>query len=455
MKRQCYLTLLIFLGTFLLLIYGLTALADNAQGMDQVVISLERVSVNSSGQEGNDDSFSPILSADGRYVVFYSVATNLVLTDTNGFFGYDVFVQDRDTGETTMVSVNSAGEQGNDASTRPDMSADGRYIVFESLATNLVISDTNNTEDVFLHDRQTGITIRVSVSSTGEQSNSYSDSASFSADGRYIAFTSNASNLVANDTNNKPDIFVHDRITGLTERVSVNSQGQEGNYSSSTPHIAIGGRYIVFDSNADNLVPGDTNGKQDVFIHDRLLGQTTRVSVSSSGEEGNDNSFTDDISTTGQYIVFTSVATNLVATPLNSSMNVFIHDRFTGRTALVSQNTMGVAGNHWSSFARFSSNERFVVFHSQASNLVSEDTNGLGDIFVLDRLTHYIVRVNTTLDGEQGNGNSAQGSFDATGKIVAFQSEASNLVLNDTNGEQDAFVSEWQLFYVFLPAIFR
>lgn len=445
---------IILAGAFLALIYVLNVMAYYPQFNSQTVLNLERVSISTFGEEGNNDSRSPALSDDGRYVVFYSLATNLVLTDTNGLLGWDVFVHDRSTGETTLISMSSSGEQGNDASTRPDISADGRFVVFESLATNLVISDTNNARDVFLHDRQTGITSRVSVSSSGELGNSYSDSPSISADGRFIAFTSNASNLVIGDTNNRPDIFVYDRITEITERVSVNSQGQEGNYSSSTPRISEDGRYVVFDSNADNLVPHDTNGTQDVFIHDILTGQTDRVSVSSIGAEGNDNSYTDDVSKTGRYIVFTSVATNLVTVPLNSSMNVFIHDRITEQTSLVSQNSLGIAGNHWSSFSRFSGDVQFIIFHSQASNLAPGDTNGEGDIFVFDRLTGYVTRVNVTTDGEQSNGISAQGVLDMTGKIAAFHSEATNLVLNDTNGEQDVFVSEWQLFPNLLPVIF-
>lgn len=446
---------IILAGAFLALIYVLNVMAYRPPFNSQTVLNLERVSVNTLGEEGNNDSRSPALSDDGRYVVFYSLATNLVLTDTNGLLGWDVFVHDRATGETTLISMSSTGEQGNDASTKPDISADGRYIVFESLATNLVISDTNNAKDVFLHDHQTGITSRVSVSSSGEPGNSYSDSPSISADGRLIAFTSNASNLVIGDTNNRPDIFVYDRITEITERVSVNSQGQEGNYSSSTPRISEDGRYVVFDSNADNLVPNDTNGTQDIFVHDRVTGQTGRMSVSSSGLQSNDYSLNGDISATGRYVVFTSLATNLVANPLNSSTNVFLHDRATGQTTLVSQNTMGEAANNWSGYNRFSSDERFVLFNSQANNLILGDTNGQGDIFVFDRLIGYITRVNITPDGEQSNGISAQGALDITGKIVAFHSEATNLVLNDTNGEQDVFVSEWQQIQIFMPIVFR
>lgn len=455
MKRRPYLTLLIFLGTFLPFIYGLNILADNAQVEDQVVISLERVSVNSSGEEGNNESYGPVISGDGRFVVFSSLATNLVPTDTNVFLGWDIFVHDRETGETTLVSVSSTGEQGNAPSTTPDVSADGRYVVFDSLATNMVISDTNNIDDVFLHDRQTKTTIRVSVSSTGEQGNNDSHSPTISADGRYIVFTSNANNLVPDDTNDQSDIFAHDRITGVTERVSVNSQGQEGNYRSYSGRLSADGRYAVFTSTAENLVPGDTNSEQDVFVHDRLTGQTSRVSISSTGIQGNDDSLSGDISASGRYVVFTSLATNLVTIPLNSSMNVFLHDRSTGQTVLISQNTMGIAGNHWSGFARFSDDEQSIIFHSQASNLVTSDNNGFNDVFVFERLTGYLVRVNTTTSGEQGNGNSGQGYSDNTGRIVVFESEANNLVLNDSNNRPDIFVSERRLFHIFLPTIFR
>jgi Tol biopolymer transport system component len=454
-QRQPYLTVLIFLGTFLTLTYGLTVLAYSPQRTDQIITNLERVSVNSLGEEGNNESSRPVVSGDGRYVVFSSLATNLVPTDTNVFLGWDIFVHDREIGETTLVSVSSTSEQGNAPSTTPDVSADGRYVVFDSLATNLVVSDTNNIDDVFLYDRQTKTTVRVSVSSTGEQGNNYSHSPTISADGRYIVFTSNANNLVPDDTNNQPDIFVHDRVLGTTERVSINSQGEEGDYSSHSGRLSADGRYVVFTSYANNLVPGDTNSEQDVFVHDRLNRQTNRISISSLGVQGNADSLNGDISASGRYVVFTSVATNLVTIPLNSSMNVFLHDRSTGQTVLISQNTMGIAGNHWSGFARLSGDEQFIIFHSQASNLVTGDNNGFNDVFVFERSTGYLVRVNTTPGGDQGNGNSGQGASDDTGRIVVFESEANNLVLNDSNNRPDIFVGEWQLFHIFLPAIFR
>jgi len=169
-----------------------------------------RVSVDSSGIQGNDHSTNPALSSDGRYVAFRSDATNLVAGDTNGY--YDVFVHDRQTGITTRVSVGSSGIQGNDSSFPPAISADGRYVAFRSDATNLVAGDTNGDYDVFVHDRQTGITTRVSVDSSGTESNSYSDDPALSSDGRYVAFKSWATNLVAGDTNERSDIFIRDTL---------------------------------------------------------------------------------------------------------------------------------------------------------------------------------------------------------------------------------------------------
>jgi len=225
---------------------------------------VQRVSVASDGTQGNDNSWDPSISADGRYVAFFSHASNLVPGDTNG--KADVFVHDRVTGQTTRVSVASDGTEGNGYSWFPSISADGRYVAFESIASNLVPGDTNGVSDVFVHDRLTGQTTRVSVASDGTQGHSASDHPSISADGRYVAFESFASNLVPGDTNGKRDVFVHDRLTGQTARVSVASDGTQGNGDSIYPSISADGRYVAFVSGASNLVPGDANGNIDVFI---------------------------------------------------------------------------------------------------------------------------------------------------------------------------------------------
>ena len=237
------------------------------------------VSVDSSGVQGNRDSEYPSISADGRYIAFESEADNLVAGDTNGYS--DIFVRDHNTGITTRVSVSSSGGQGSNASTSPSISGDGRYVAFVSRASNLVAGDTNGNSDIFVHDRNTGITTRVNVNSSGGQAIGVSYSPSISADGRYVAFYSIASNLVSGDTNGQMDIFVHDRDTGITTCVSVDSGGVLGNGSSYDPFISADGRYVVFDSSASNLVSGDTNGVSDIFVHDRNSGITTRASVDS------------------------------------------------------------------------------------------------------------------------------------------------------------------------------
>jgi hypothetical protein len=286
--------------------------------------------VDSSGAQGNFSSISPAISADGRIVVFGSFANNLVAGDWN--FQADIFVHDRSTGITERVSVDSSGAEGNGNSNHADVSADGRFVAFESESTNLVAGDSNGVIDVFVHDRMTGITERVSVDSSGAEGNGPSGTfggLAISADGRIVAFESNASNLVAGDTNGVSDVFVHDRSTGLTERVDVDSFGAEANYGGSIPSISADGQSVTFASSATNLVAGDTNNAGDVFVHDRSTGFTGRVSVDSSGAEGNGLSGNSGlaISADGQIVAFESLASNLVAGDTNGYTDVFVRER--------------------------------------------------------------------------------------------------------------------------------
>lgn len=224
-----------------------------------------RVSVASSGAEGNGDSLYPRLSADGRFVVFLSFASDLVPGDTND--GGDVFVHDRQSGTTTRVSVDSSGAQTSGAGGTPAISADGRSVAFWSSATNLVPDDTNDRNDVFVHDRQSGITSRVSVDTAGAEGNFDSLTPAISADGRAVAFTSHASNLVPGDTNDLGDIFIHNRQSGITTRISVDSSGAQGNADSTLSTISGDGSIVAYQSWANNLVPGDTNDVSDVFVY--------------------------------------------------------------------------------------------------------------------------------------------------------------------------------------------
>jgi Tol biopolymer transport system component len=401
-----------------------------------------RVSVDSTAAQANNSSLFPALSADGRFVAFESDATNLVLGDTNA--ATDIFVHDRQTSVTERVSVDSLGTQGNSSSTFPSISADARFVAFQSDATNLVAGDTNGVTDVFVHDRQTSVTERVSVDSLGTQSDGNSTFPSISADGRFVAFSSVATNLVAGDTNGVLDVFVHDRQTGVTERVSVDSTGAQSNGASNAVTISADGRFVAFGSAATNLVAGDTNGFIDIFVHDRQTGVTERVSVDSTGAQSNGASNAVTISADGRFVAFGSAATNLVAGP-NLTFNAYVHDRQTGVTERVSVDSTGAQGNGPSFAPTISTDGRFVAFSSMATNLVAGDTNGVSDVFVHDRQTGLTDRVSVDSTGAQGNDQSTSpiGTppvMSGDGRVLAFASLATNLVVGDTNGFSDVFV---------------
>jgi Tol biopolymer transport system component len=399
-------------------------------------------------------------------VAFESFATNLVANDTNN--KPDVFVHDRQTGFTTRVSVDSAGAEGDESSTDPSISSDGRYVAFESDATNLVAGDTNGFFDIFVHNRQTGATTRVSVDSAGSEGIGASFNPSISSDGGYVAFESDV-DFVADIANF--DVYVHDRQTGATTLVSVDSAGTPGDLDSTDPCISSDGRYVAFESFATNLVAGDLLFF-DVFVHDRQTGATTQVSVDSAGAEGNGDSSSCSISGDGRYVVFVSDATNLVGVgnDNNGSTDVFVHDRDTDgdglydepgevSTVRVSVDSAGAEGDDNSNFPSISGDGRFVAFESDATNLVGvgNDNNVSTDVFVHDRDTDgdgqydepgevSTVRVSVDLASAEGNGDSNNPSISADGSSVTFESDATNLVGvgNDNNGAPDIFVDDLQ-----------
>ena len=436
-------------GRYLVFSSGATNLvAGDTNGSDDVFLrdrrtgETRRLSVASDGTEANGGSSYATISTDGRYVAFLSCATNLVADDTNAW--PDVFVHDRETGETQRVSVASDGTQGGGCSSSPSMSADGRYVAFWSCASALVADDTNTYPDVFVHDRETGETELVSVASDGTQGDDCSRDPSMSADGRYMAFLSCATNLVADDTNAWPDVFVHDRETGETQRVSVASDGTQGDACSTAPSLSADGRYVAFDSQAENLVADDTNTTSDVFVHDRETGETERVSVASDGTQADDSVYNPVISADGRYVTFTSCATNLVADDTNTTPDVFVHDRETGETQRVSVATDGTQGDGCSRAPSISAGGRYVVFYSGATNLVAGDTNGSSDVFVHDRETGDTERVSVAEYGTEAAGTSYRAALSADGRYVAFESDAANLVAGDTNALYDAFVYDRQ-----------
>lgn len=403
-----------------------------------VAATTNRISVNSSEAQANGGSSSPSASAGGRFVVFTSDAANLVRGDTGG--RQDVFVRDRTLGTTRRVSVSSAGVQANGGSDDPVISGDGRFVAFSSVASNLVGGDTNGVKDIFVHDRTIGTTRRVSVNSSGMEANGASGSPSVSADGRFVAFLSSATNLVGGDTNSDTDIFVRSRATGTTGRVSVSVDEDQGNGSSSDPTISADGRVVAFSSQASNLVDGDTNGARDVFVRIRKVGTTTRVSVSSVGAQGNASSGGADLSAGGRFVVFSSSATNLIGSDTNGQTDVFLHDRQNDTTSRMSISSGDVEGNGLSDSPSISANGQLVAFSSQASNLVGGDINSSEDVFVRDRAAGTTRRVSVNAAGVQGNDRSSVPSISANGRYIAFESSATNLVGHDTNATDDIFI---------------
>lgn len=426
----------------LLLLVALTWLYGPgwADATSQAAIELTvRVSVAGDGaQADTDTNEAPALSADGRYVAFDSLATNLVPGDTND--EYDIFVHDRQTGATERLSLTSDGVQRRGISWAPVISDDGRFVAFASNA-ELVGGLYSDGWHVYVRDRQTGQTTRATVASDGTVGNGASiNRPAISADGRFVAYASESSNLIAADTNNAVDAFVHDRYTGQTTRVSVASDGAEANGWSESPALSADGRYVVFASDASNLVTGDNNNRRDIFLHDRQTGATTLLSVRLAGASWSEDAHIPDISADGRWVAFTSPANDLVPGDSDDGDDIFLVDTSTGALSLVSVNSNGEKGNGDSDRLALSADGRLIAFYSQASNLVPDDTNDRGDIFVHDRESGRTWRASLGNSGEQGNGGSFTVGISADGHAVGFASFASNFVPGDTNEVSDIFV---------------
>ena len=352
------------------------------------------VGVNSNEALGNGNDIASKISNDGRYVLFESTSTNLAPDDTNPI--WDLFLRDTLFGATTLVSVALGGAQSISESYAGGISADNRYALFYSNSSNLVAGDTIG-YDVFVRDLVAGTTERVSLGAGGVQANNSSGFAvAINADGRFVAFQSRATNLVAGDTNNADDAFVRDRQTGTTERISVSSLGLEANGYSWPTSMSADGRYVVFYSTATNLVPNDTNAKTDVFVRDRVSGTTTRMSVDVNDVQGNDYSQLADMSANGRYVAFESVASNLV--PGDSAMcsgqgckDIFVRDRDTDADGVmdepgqvgISSPTVGIPGrqldyNHYLT-PDISADGGYVAF-SRATSQVYLENVGTGQL---------------------------------------------------------------------------
>ena len=411
---------------------------------EALTLSPERISLTNLGNEQDSESRIVDISEDGVWVTFHSEASNLFDgSPTVSVVG--VYLYNTQTGNLILASKDTDDSPPNDNSDKPSISADGRYIAFESSASDLVADDLNTASDIFVYDKFSDTVEIVSLTSGGLQADGNSTYPLISSDGRYVVFSSLATNLVAGDTNGESDIFMYDRQNDTIERISVSSAEAEANGGSTIASISDDNNFVVFDSNATNLVAGDTNNKTDIFIRNITAGTTERISVSSAEAEGNNNSqlsaYLNNISEDGNLIVFSSTATNLVSGDTNVALDVFIRNITAGTTERLSINESDVEGNGASNEAQISSTGRYVSFMSSATNLVSDaDTNGGVDIFILDRDTDNLERVDVGLSGAQiSNAGFYMMRFTSDLEYLLFASEASNIVNSDTNGVSDVF----------------
>ncbi len=418
---------------------------------------VQRVSVDSSGAQANARSYNPSISDDGQVVAFTSYASNLVPGDTNN--NSDVFVHSLQTGTTVRVSVSSSGAQGNGSSLEPAISGDGRFVAFISSARNLIPVDSNGSAaDVFVHDLQNGTTELVNLTPTGMQSRPVGPflqdccCPSLSFDGRFVAFASPHAGLAPGDTNFDPDVYVRDRMLGSTSWISADPTGGAIAFGSSIfPQISSDGSLVAFVSSSDDLLAADVNMQADVFLRDLQSGVLELISVSSSGSQGDDqsgysNGYRPAISGSGRYICFSSSATNLVSGDTNLNHDVFVRDRQLATTTRVSLDNGGRQIAQRSDGVAMSSDARYFAFDATDVFRTSSVTPLMDQAYVHDRVTGV-----TSLDSVNERASVPNGqlpqfratlSMSASGRFLAFVSTSSNLVTGDTNGVADIFVRD-------------
>ena len=398
---------------------------------------LERTSQTAGGVEANDASYYPAISADGRWVAFESFATNLYANDSNS--EEDVFLWHQASGDLTLISRHSDGTPGNGESRRAELSGNGNAVVFQSKASNLISSDLNGRQDIFIHYPTFGITHCISTNPAGAPSNRDSSLPRISDSGDFVAFESFSSDLVLGDVNAKRDIFVRSLGNGAIWIASLDSAGGQANDHSKIPTLSADGRFVCFLSSASNLVPGDSNGFDDVFIHDLLTRTTTRVSLAWDGAEGNGHCKEPYLSADGRVVTFVSAASNLVQGDSNGVDDVFVHDLKDGTTTRVSVSSLGGQANNRSIHGILSADGNLVAFDSLASNLVANDSNGTTDNFLHNRTTGETVLTGFNIHGQFPAAKSNFPILSACATKMAFQSPDAELVNADTNNAQDSF----------------
>lgn len=402
---------------------------------------IERLSLSASGLESDDNVNRPAASShDGRFVVFTCLASNLDPLAAAGSGLSQVYLRDRALNTTRCVSLAPGGQHANSHSNSGPwaLSADGTLLVYWTDASNYGYFDDNSNSDVFVRDLRTDALTLVSAKPDGTIGVGFSAEAALSGDGAFVVFASNGPNLVPDDSNHRLDVFVRDLATSTTSRVSVSSNGTEGNAKSHWPAISYDGRFVVFHSDADNLVTGDHNERRDVFLHDRTTATTTRVSVDNFGLEGDGDSEWPSISANGRWITMMSYALNFGA-PLGANQReVFVRDTLLGTTSWVSDINGQIDGSP--SSAVVSANGQHVIFTSNSTAFGG--SGSLRQTLVRDLATGATTLVSVDVNGAPSQGHCLYPQLSGDGRFAFFNSMASDLVAGDINGRIDLFAHE-------------
>ncbi|MCO4745350.1 MAG: PD40 domain-containing protein [Proteobacteria bacterium] len=397
------------------------------------------VSVDSTGAQANEASEDPAISADGQWVAFTSEASNLVADDTNAVA--DVFLHDLATGTTTLISRDSSGTIGDGRSNWPSISADGRFVAFMSRATNLVASDTNGRGDIFLHDTQTSITTRVSVTSAGGEAIASAIQPAISDDGTRIVFESTDLftdvRAVLGGTSAFSNIFMHDTTDSTTVRISDAAGGADANGDSYSAHISGTGRYVTYQSAATDIARGVA--WQQIWLYDDDAGTTSKLSTNSSNEDADDHTDAPIVSDDGSKVVYFSSATNLVSDDDNFIGDIFLYNN--GTTTRESESSTGTPALASSFYPVISGDGSLVAFQSRAYEIVADDGNSvLDDIFTRDVANGTTTLISRTPAGAAGNDRSTAPDLSSDARHAAFVTLATDIVAGDANGYADIIV---------------
>lgn len=395
---------------------------------------VERVSLDGQGNQIPGDSRDAAISADGRYLVFTTVSP-LVPDDGNGF--EDIYLRDLQTGNLTLLTRGINGLPSDRPSRQPAISADGSRIVFASSAANLITGDDGGQSDIFLYDRASGSLVRISRGLNGAEANGRSSSPGISADGKVIVFESLASNLVTDDTNGVQDVFIHGLVSGATRRVSVTSKGGELSAGSSSPSISADGLEVAFASLAPQINPRGDNGLSEIFVHHLVSGETERVRVPPAMMENSDVFRSPVISPDGGWVAFTRTADGG-----GGLSDILLQTLASGGTIRITRPVNNQPERGFPSIGGVSNDALYVLFDSAAENMIAGDLNGEKDVFLFDRMAGESIRVSGPGPNAGGNDESGALGLTPDGRFALFTSRANNLVAGDTNGAQDIFLND-------------